>query len=735
MNKIRNVIIESENLGEALRLMRDYADGHSDLITGNLLSRLTDIVGDYGLMCDFMQRGYHDHQREQLYRRLLRKAYNLLSDWHLRTLTKKGNVSYQEAARSQGELLIPQEAIRQRLESYVQEQALQGLDFNSDDDEHASKNLFDDHQRLMNRLFCAILVSPQWHQADETFYSDLLLSPTIDILDARLLVSAVTLSAMTEFDSYKASLLATIYHQTSDETLRQRALVGFVFSMPANISDLFPEYKLLIDEMLADEQTRRELLELQLQVFYCTNADNDNLLIREDIMPNILKNQRFRLTRDGIEEIEDDPLEDILHPDAEDKAMEELEASIRRMMDLQQSGADIYFGGFSQMKRFSFFYTLSNWFTPFYVQHPALNKVVEKLRGSLFLQNLLESGPFCDSDKYSFALAMTSVLERLPESMRDMLNQQEAFGPMTDKSEQKSASYLRRMYLQDLYRFFRLYSQKNDFAFCNPFDYDTNSKRFFFANPLFESEQLAEQKLKLGKFLLSRKKHELLSLLFDSMSGSESPDFIMLKALSDMQLGAYEDARQRFQQVLLFSPSNERAMKGVAQSSFNVGDYSTAVKCYEQLRDEHPGNISYALNLSLAYINHGQASEAVRILYELHYENPESNNIRRVLAWGLLWVGNLEQAERFYQHLLALDKTDDTDFLNAGYCQWFLGHVPEATMLFSQFVGEKGAKAGKQLTAILADEFRSDAALLEEYKISDVDQKIMIDIVLEMATL
>ena len=51
--------------------------------------------------------------------------------------------------------------------------------------------------------------------------------------------------------------------------------------------------------------------------------------------------------------------------------MEKLEASMKRMNDMQRQGSDVYFGGFSQMKRFPFFSVVANWFMPFYLHHPA----------------------------------------------------------------------------------------------------------------------------------------------------------------------------------------------------------------------------------------------------------------------------------------------------------------------------------------------------------------------------
>ena len=95
------------------------------------------------------------------------------------------------------------------------------------------------------------------------------------------------------------------------------------------------------------------------------------------------------------------------------------------MAEMQRNGSDIYFGGFKQMKRYPFFYTLSNWFCPFYQEHPGLSNTTSKLKNSKFLDILQKNGPFCDSDKFSFALALATVVDKIPENMRSALNEKE----------------------------------------------------------------------------------------------------------------------------------------------------------------------------------------------------------------------------------------------------------------------------------------------------------------------
>ena len=157
--------------------------------------------------------------------------------------------------------------------------------------------------------------------------------------------------------------------------------MGWALTLPAN-SQLYPQLKSVVKSFCEDTLNVSQLIELQMQVYLCMNAENDHAEIQRDIMPNIINHSNLKITRFGIEEKDDDPLEDILHPDAADHAMEAVEQSFQKMLDMQKAGADIYFGGFSQMKRFPFFYRISNWFEPFCVNHPELQSSVAKLKGS-----------------------------------------------------------------------------------------------------------------------------------------------------------------------------------------------------------------------------------------------------------------------------------------------------------------------------------------------------------------
>jgi hypothetical protein len=183
---------------------------------------------------------------------------------------------------------------------------------------------------------------------------------------------------------------------------------------------LFVEINEAIKTICKSADMRREIGELQLQLLLCMQTEEDNAEIQRDIMPTLIKNNKFRMTRDGIVESDDDSLNDILDSGSVDKNMAEMEEKMKKMMAMRDSGSDIYFGGFSHMKRFSFFYQLSNWFAPFSFDNPDVASVVRGTDGEL-IHKAISHGPFCDSDKYSFVFALSSVIDKLPAGVKEVV--------------------------------------------------------------------------------------------------------------------------------------------------------------------------------------------------------------------------------------------------------------------------------------------------------------------------
>ena len=595
-------LIAKHNVGKALRAMKETIA--EDKLPGYIVARYEDVKNDYRLMQDAMMRGLRDDKIDEVYADITRKVYGASLDVLIEEKVKKySSFAYARASAQQTE--AHPDAVRTVLEAYVQDMAM--MAFEPENTRKAKmEKLMADHHAYMKQLFNALLVAPMWNDRRAADFADLLLSPTIDRDDALLLVSAVMLATMNVNDPYKWDMLAEVYVRATDKVLKMRALVGWVLSLPFDPRGprLFPFVQERIKAMLADKTTLKQMLDMQMQMLFCCNADADNEEIQRNIMPTLIKNTNLQMTRLGIVEKEDDPMKDIMDPNTAERDMEEMERKYRKMMDMQKQGSDIYFGGFSKMKTFPFFYDLCNWFAPFNAAHPAFGAARERLAGSTFLNNLMENGPFCDSDKYSFALAIAQIMDRMPDNIKEMLNSDATFGPTVSKDDQEDPAYICRSYLQSLYRFFRLYRSKRDFL--NPFILDeledNDGNALFMSYKLLACPEMEENAVALCGFLLKRKMMREIMSMAICYKSSQNPRLVRFLALVPMTDGKWQEAYDLFASVPE-DQHTEESLRGMAHCCMSLKRFGEAVAIYRRLLAMHPDSFSYQLNLAVCLMS------------------------------------------------------------------------------------------------------------------------------------
>ena len=771
-------LLNWHNVGKALRAMKETIA--EDKLPGYIVARYEEVKNEYRLMQDAMMRGLRDDKLDEVYADIMRKVYGAGLDVLIEEKVKQySSFAYARASAQQTE--AHPDAVRTVLEAYVQDMAMMAFEPENTRKTKMEK-LTADHYAYMKQLFNALLVAPMWNDWRAADFADLLLSPTIDRDDALLLVSAVMLATMNVNDPYKWDMLAEVYVRAKDKVLKMRALVGWVLSLPYDPRGprLFPFVQERIKAMLADKTTLKQMLDMQMQMLFCCNADADNEEIQRNIMPTLIKNTNLQMTRLGIVEKEDDPMKDIMDPNAAERDMEEMERKYRKMMDMQKQGSDIYFGGFSKMKTFPFFHDLCNWFAPFNAAHPALGAARERLAGSTFLNKLMENGPFCDSDKYSFALAIAQIMDRMPDNVKEMLNSDATFGPTVSKEEQENPAYICRSYLQSLYRFFRLYRSKRDFL--NPFILDeledNDGNALFMSYKLLACPEMEENAVALCGFLLKRKMMRELRTMALYYKSSQNPRLVRFLALVPMTDGKWQEAYDLFASVPE-DQHTEESLRGMAHCCMSLKRFGEAVAIYRRLLAMHPDSFSYQLNLAVCLMSSDAFSscgdvasscdasscgassslggkvearpnkvveEGTKLLYKLDYEHPDNANVRRVLAWCMMLQGNFDKAIDIYTRLLSQPDAVSADRLNAAYAHWLSRDVARAVALLREYCNlceqeeaqakEAAKKQGRRCEPTksrnyrLVEDFTKDADLLSKYGISLTERKIMVDIVL-----
>lgn len=695
-------------LGQVIKGVRELLSGYAV----SCPDEMTDIEDSYNLMRDFMFRGYKDGSRAGLYAKLSRRLNRLLLNMSLDVrLRFDPPVAYLSKLPNVYDFDV--DTLRSQLESFVSDIAMLSLE-TADDNSERHRALYKQRQTNVSRAFVSIIKSGQWSRGLEQDVCSLLLSPTIDTNDAQLLCTAIMLSSLLSSDARKVSTLMHIYQRAADERLRQRAFVGWVLAADGCDMTFAEDVKALVSELLEDSKVRAELMELQMQMIYCMSADRDTETIRKDVMPTIIRNQNIEITPQGIREKEEDPMNDILHGDDTDRRMEEMEKSIRKMMDMQKQGVDIYFGGFSKMKRFGFFYNLSNWFAPFYLQHSDLQHISREVMESPFIKALCVNGPFCDSDKYSFVLGMSKVYEQLPDNVKEMVTSGAAMQmERSSGGDASSPAYIRRLYLQDLYRFFRVSDSRK--AFRNPFE---GVGGHLLLDAAVFVPRLHDEAMRTVRFLLKRHQPAEARLMLDTYYDESQVSDLCLKAHLLVQGRDYANAEQLYAKAYALASDDEQVLKGYALSSLHCRHYPMASKLYGRLLQLYPDHATYKLRCAVALIHDNREEEGVKMLYEMYYRSADNLDVRRALAWGLLCQQRAEQAAKLYEGLLA--EGEPADSLNAGYCAWFSGDYERARMLFEEYLSKAGADAPS-----LEVRFAEDAQIFQKYGISEVDRNIM----------
>ena len=712
--------------GELGTAMTEYEKVSADMVNPLLQECFQQIRNDYRLMLDFLLRGFRDTERDRLYSQLIVRFDQLVADTDTNMQTENSQM-FANIKKNLAAFSAQHDEVYGRLEAFVTDMAMTELEEEAIQD-LKQKDLYERHYSFMSKLFEHIWLSPQWSDDDMAAYERLLLSPTIERNDIMLILSAVFLANSQCFDARKTLLMVNISAKATDEHIRQRALVGWALTLDERMS-LYPQLTDAIREYCGNDGNTQQLVELQKQLYFCLNAERDNEAIQKDIMPDIIKNSNLNITRFGIEEKDEDTLQNILNPEAQEEAIDKVEQSFRKMVEMQKAGSDIYFGGFSQMKRFSFFFQTANWFAPFDVNHPAIKHVTGSGKQTAFIQALLKSGPFCDSDKYSFVLAMSNVFDRLPDNIKEMMNGESMFEVYNASQDTESPVYIRRMYLQDLYRFFKLYTNKQ--LLHNPFN-SQHGKRgtaLFIDHSVFCGTIADDRYTEIGQFLLRRNNTREAWSMIERLREIQSDSLLELRAQCLYMQGKGEEAEMLYRKVVEKNPDYAKAISALAKITFQTGRYDEAVEYYKHLQQQYPDKLSYQLNYCVALSKTPQVAESIETLYRLYYENPDNHNVLRVLAWNLLVAKRTEQAGAEYEKLLQIGDQKAEDWLNAGYYYLIVRNVEKAVDMFRRYVEE--SKSAQDARHLIGRQIAADADVLLENGIDKIEMQLIVDLVME----
>ena len=327
------------------------------------------------------------------------------------------------------------------------------------------------YENTVKDLFYTVYVSSRSNVELTTSLNRFLQNELVPVSARSMTITALTLNILQRFDASKVKALLDACRLPEPE-LAARAIIGIIpiFQTYRALWSYYPDcierFKLLSD----DPVFNRRFLSAITGFIQAHETEKITKKLMEEIIPEMMKLSPIIGKKIKLDEWMGETGFDDKNPEWQ-KIIDDsgLTDKLQELTDLQMEGADVFHSTFSNLKAYPFFREMSNWFLPFDPKHTALGNMFDKKeKGSSLIETMFSSSLMCDSDKYSFCLSV----QMMPENYRDMLIGQIGAEGEEIKSLQAEELALNpfqkentiiKQYIQNLYRFYKLYTRKAEF--------------------------------------------------------------------------------------------------------------------------------------------------------------------------------------------------------------------------------------------------------------------------------
>lgn len=624
--------VSKGELRRAIGLLENMAPGNAHA----LRSELQAIGQDYGRVIDYALTGNPDPSRAEQLEALKMRIYTALDLTIREAEIVDTPTLYYNTART--ERLRPQDSIPALA-------ARLGKDPDAE-------------RRLFERVWTTVPLRRE--DVDS-------LIDAIVFQDEEVLISALTLNGL-QFYS-EATLLALLRCAESPlPRVRIRATVGAVLVMARwpRRSDSRAVRNLLA-ALRDGGNWSRDVEEVILQLIRMADLGKLTKEINEELMPEILKT------------VKPSDLSPEMNPEwqemLEQSGLHDKLAEFSRK--LENSG-DMLYATFSQLKQFSFFDHPMHWFIPFDAERPeVVASVTHKYE---HIADLLKAAPvMCDSDKYSFLLALRHLPEAQVEQMSLMV-QNLPTGSAPDELS-LTRQQLVASTMQDLYRFFNLFRRKGEFE--NPFASVVNPTSL----PVLAVDFSEEDTIRaVAEFFFKRGHWAEAAALFAHLS----PDATVLQKQGHAlrRLGRHAEALEAFERADMLLPDSPWTLRQIGATRRLLGDQVGALEAYTRLDALEPDQLPTAMAIGQINLELGRHREALHSFYRAEFIDEESVKPIRAIAWALFLNGDFDQSQKYYTRLMQKETPQPADYMNLGHLSLALGQVREALNFYRLYTDD-----------------------------------------------
>ena len=583
--------------------------------------------------------------------------------------------------------------VQETFEKFATDEAMLNLKvgFSEEQIDEERQKIQEQLNAYRNMVFSYIMVTDDWNEDFILAIRSIIDSDLVDPYTINMIVSAVSLSCSVFMVPEKIGLLLRLFKSAGSCSVRERAFVGFVFSVITNPAESDACWRAAA-ATVTDDVLLAACVDLQRQMRLCLTSKKDS----KEMMHSVVKTMFSTFTQDLAEKLKDRGKVglDEFTADGEDPE-EAIQGAFNYMLNSEDIGVDVYYHQFANQKCFGHFHSLYNWFVPFYVR----NSTLKSVRGVMnqhrnFVNNLLKGASMCDTDLYSVILSLNNTskefiksLDVAPENMvsgpvfydeedevEKEQNTEESVEDETDSTEakdsenvtlldsvmeheenlseeekKKRAIRVRHRYVQDLYRFYTLSPMRK--AFDNPFEVQKEIP--FFTTGLFAKPEYDKYRLSLARFSAKRGDYAFVSKILRNLEKYTDEENMML-ALAYKSEEKYDEALEHLYVIKKTSPTYKAAMELKLEIEEEIKDPAALISLNCLIKEESDESKQFKLKLKKTdlLLKFHHYKEALEWAFQMDEQYPKEEQVECRLAFSLLFTES--EGDKNIDHAMAL---------------------------------------------------------------------------------
>lgn len=707
INKAYNRIIGSLDSKE----LKNAFDSIQSLISGSreisFQDKLNELQDTYKYMLRYRIEGAKDPMQEQIYNRIQTSSYELADRIRNKALAIESPLAFYSRRRS---LQVQPNVTFENLHLQLSK--------------HYATGNRAEYDAMLIVLFNKIWVSDPFTIEEAAVIKNILFDNELPFTAGCQIVSALMLGLQAAFDSEKLMLLFDAANHENEE-IKVRALISILLTLYVyrKRTALYPQITNRLDALSETPGFTKAIRTITLRFILARETEKITRKLQNEIIPEMMKLSPKISNKINLKDITPEQLGEEMNPEWENIfADSSLGKKMEEFSELQQEGADVMHSTFVHLKSFPFFRELSNWLLPFTTEHSSFGNRFNQNNGEkLMLDSMTLAAFMCNSDKYSLYFSMMQLPEEAKKMMMNQFDSQATEMIQQNKEELISKrgklEAITGQYIQDLYRFFKIYPGHLDFndIFSMPLDFHNLS----ILRPYISDEESLSS---IAEFYLRKNYFSDALTIFNQLAETNQDSDILFqkigycKQMNDDLRGALD----AYLRADLLNPGSKWVIRRIAGCYRSLKEPEEALKYYRRYEKLNPDNLSITISIGHCYLELRNYSEALKCFYKVDYLDG-NNKAWRPIAWCSFLTGKYDQARNYYKKILS-NQPNTQDLLNAGHTEWALQNIKGAIEFYRQAVEKENRDFYK-----FQEEFNQDIPDLIVAGIEDTEISLMMD--------